>query len=302
MFWQAFLQVRLAQRLGKPIVMAPQSIGPFADRFASRSMKRLLSHGSVRAILLREPISLQFVERLLGGDSSPRRASFCPDLAFLLGAGSPNAETAARPAAPGRPVLAVTVRDWLFSRRRGAARNEARTAYLDAVAEVCIRFHRKYSGSVMIFAQARGPGLLEDDRRISHELAAMLRSDIAPPDVEMADLPEDASPEKIIATLSGADLLLASRFHSAILAMTAGRPAIALGYQPKSEGMMGMLGLERFCLPMDGLEPSRLHAIIDEVLANPARFVAERVRPAVAAARTEIRKAMRIALGPFLPA
>ena len=42
-------------------------------------MKRLLSHGSVRAILLREPISLQFVERLLG-DRTRMLAAISHDL------------------------------------------------------------------------------------------------------------------------------------------------------------------------------------------------------------------------------
>jgi colanic acid/amylovoran biosynthesis protein len=302
MFWQAFLQVRLAQRLRKPVVLAPQSFGPFANRIAFRSMRRLLTHDTVRKILVREPNSLRLVADLVAGTPSQDRVWLCPDLAFLLEPAAVGVEDAPRPG-PGPPLLAVTVRDWLFPDRHGAAaRAEARKNYVAAVAAACAWFHQRFSGALKVVAQARGPGRLEDDRGISLELVTALRASVPESHVEIADLREDAPPETVIAAIGRADLLLASRFHSAILAMTAGRPAVVLGYQPKSEGMMRMLGLERFCLPMDGLEASDLFPLFDEVMADPARFVAEHVRPGVAAMRVEIRTRMRGALESLLPA
>ncbi len=301
MFWQAFLHVRMAQRLGKPVVFAPQSLGPFANRIAARSMARLLAHDTVRAILVREPVSARLAAELLAGTPAASRVWLCPDMAFLLerAARTPGA---APPRPPRGPLLAVTVRDWLYPDRRGAgARAEARRAYLAAVTAACDFFHARYAGSIRVVVQARGPGLLEDDRAISRELVAALAGRVPGDRVELADVAEDAPPEAVAGALAGADLLLASRFHSAILAMTAGTPAIALSYQPKSDGMMRMLGLEKFCLPMDGLEAPHLFPLVEEVMADPVRFAAERVRPAVASMRVEIRAKMRAALAPFLP-
>jgi colanic acid/amylovoran biosynthesis protein len=301
MFWQALAHVGLAQRMGKPIVFAPQSVGPFANRLAARAMRRLLSHVSVRAILLREPRSLACVHELIGGGPAASRTFLCPDLAFLLEADAPRGGAAAAPA-QRRPVLAVTVRDWLFADRSSAAgRAAARSSYLVTVADACVHFHRRSSGSVRILPHSRGPGQLEDDRPISRELAGSLRGRIPDECVSLLDLAGDDSPQQVMAALADADLVLASRLHSAILAMAAGRPAIVLGYQPKSEGTMALLGLERLCLPMDGLDLSRLAQLIEEVLDNPERFAAERVRPAVASARAEIGARMHAALTPFRP-
>ena len=312
MFWQAYLQVRLAEWIGKPVVFAPQSIGPFANSMAARSMRRLLSHHTVAAILLREPVSLGLATDLLAGAPAPAPVRLCPDLAFLFDRGPTDAHPGAAAArgphdgpAAGRrrPVLAVTVRDWLFPDRRGsAARADARTGYLAAVEAVCVWFHRRFGGSVTIVTQARGPGRIEDDRTISRELAAALRAGIPAPHVMLVDLPEDAPPEAVVSTLAGADLLLASRFHSAILAMAAGTPAIALGYQPKSVGMMRMLGLERLCLPMEGLEASRVIPLVEDVMTDAAAFSAAHVAPAVAAMQAGIRTHFRGAIEPLLQA
>lgn len=296
MFWQAFAHVRLAQHIGKPVVFAPQSVGPFANRLAARAMKRLLSHRTVHAILLREPRSLATVRELLGDDAAISRTFLCPDLAFLLGTDAPLVSRKASQA-QRRPVLAVTARDWIFEgKRSAAARAAARGRYLASLAEVCVRFHRYSSGSVRILPHSRGPGHLEDDRPISRALAGSLRGRIPDECVTLVDLADDASPRQVIAALAETDLVLASRFHSAILAMAAERPAIVLGYQPKSEGTMELLGLGRFCLPMDGFDPSRAVELVEEVLDDPERFAAARVRPAVASARAEVRERMRTVL------
>ncbi len=301
-FWQAFLQVRLAQRLGRPIVFAPQSFGPLASCLASRMLRSLLSHRGVRRVLVREESSLELVRGLLRDAPDAARVSLCPDLAFLLN-GEERDGGARHGSSLPAPVLAVTARDWLFPERRGEGdRRAARRAYLQALRDVCLDFHRRRNGSILIFAQSRGPGRLEDDRAISAELGAALGGAIPASYLAQVDLPEDAPPAQLLATISRADLLLASRFHSAILAMIAGKPAIALGYQPKSLGMMKMLGLERFCLPMDGFQPAHVLPLIDELLAGRERFVAQRVRPAVAAMRSEIAARARETFAPFLPA
>ena len=45
------------------------------------------------------------------------------------------------------------------------------------------------------------------------------------------------TPEEAIERYGGFDLVIGSRLHSALLALCAGVPALALGYQPKSAGI-----------------------------------------------------------------
>ncbi len=299
MFWQAYAHVALALRLGRPVVLAPQSFGPFSNRVAAAALRRLLSRGGVQRVLAREEVSLDLVRRLLGPALAPR-ISPCPDLAFLFEPPAATGRGVSLATLPG-PVLAVTARSWLFPDRPRAGAKAAQHGYLAALVATCTEFYRRRRGSILVFAQARGPGRLEDDRAISRELVAALSERVPPAHVALNETPENAPPDRIVAVIRAADAVLASRFHSAILAMAADRPAVALGYQPKSAGMMRMLGLERYCLPMDGLAPDRVLALLDEILEDRARFVAEKVRPVVNEVRGTIRRTMRDALGPFAP-
>ncbi len=298
-FAQVVLQVSLAERAGKPVVFAPQSFGPFANRFAARTVRKLLSHATVKAVLVREGSSLDLVQGLLRGTASPPAVSLCPDLAFLLEHDGPDGEPL--PALPP-PVLAVATRDWLFpGGRSGTERQAVRRAHLAELTRTCLEFHRRWGGSIRVFAQARGPGRIEDDRVISAELVALLRQAVPASHLALTEIAEAASPRRVLAALSSSDLVLASRLHAAILAMVAGKPAIALGYQPKGLGVMRTLGLERYCLPIEDLEAGRVLALVEELLAD-RDFVAQRVRPAVAAARSRIRAAMGAVLAPYASA
>ncbi len=303
MFLQAWAQVRVAQRMGRPVLFAPQSFGPLANRPAERLLRRLLADGRVRAVLAREEASLDLVRNLLGGTGREDTASLCPDLAFLAEERLPEAsavppEMAALPP----PRLAVTVRDWLSpgrsARRRGARRHE----YVEAVASACGAFCRRTGGSVAVLPHARGPGALEDDRAVSAELHGRLQGTAPGGRTALVDLPGDALPARVEAAVGAADVVLGTRFHSVILALVAGVPAVALGYQPKSLGMMRMMGLERYCLPMDGAEPDRLADLLVELAERREQLAAEVVRPAVAAMRTAAETGMRAALEPFLTA
>jgi colanic acid/amylovoran biosynthesis protein len=297
MFWQAWLPIRLALRAGRPVIFAPQSFGPFANARAANAVAHLLDHDGVRTVLTREPVSLDLLMRLLRGRPVAGRVTLCPDLAFLHGG------TAADEPKPRRlppPVLAITAREWAPVGGARAERAASRRAYLEALAGVVCRFCEGQGGSVRVVVQSRGPGRLEDDRQISRELAALLRAHGVPEErLDLVEPEEAAPPGRLVAALRDVALLIATRFHSAILAMTAGRPAIAVGYQPKSLGMMTMLGLARYCVPMEALEPSRLLPLVDEVMADPERFADEHVRPAVAAARREAAAVMRRVLEPF---
>jgi len=302
MFAQAWLHCAVAQRLGKPLLFAPQSFGPFTNRRAARALAGLLSHPTTTRVMAREEVSMALALDLLAASGAVDRACLCPDLALLF---DPSDAFRQGPAQTGRPapILAVTARDWLFpaSRDRGE-RRIARRGYLDKLREVCVQFHHRWGGSILLYAQSRGPGHLEDDRAISAELANALRDHLPSTHVDHVDLAEDASVAEVASVLARADLLLATRFHSAILAMAIGRPVIVLGYQPKSVGMMRMLGLERFCLAMDSFEPPHLTSLVDELLADPAAIVSETIRPAITDARRHIRAAMGEALAPFAAA
>ncbi len=300
MFLQAWAQLRLAERLGKPVVFAPQSFGPLGNPTAAHLLRRLVADARVRAVLVREQVSQGVLQGLLGdaGEKVPMR--LCPDLAYLAEPGPGPAPAAADEVeALPRPRLAVTVREWLFPGAGRRSRADRREAYLGGVAAACGAFCRRTAGSVVVVPHARGPGALEDDRPISAELHARLGAAVPPDRRALIHSSAVSSPGEVGAILGAADLLLGTRFHSAVLAMTSGVPAVVLGYQPKSVGMMRMMGLERYCMPMDGVDSGRLADLLVELAGSRESIVADAVGPAVAAMRTGAERVMRAVLEPL---
>ena len=74
---------------------------------------------------------------------------------------------------------------------------------------------------------------------------------------------------ELISCLSDADIVVASRFHGALLSLLLRRPVLALSYERKVRQLMADLGQSRFCLDIEG-------ATIGEVMRLCAEIQAER--------------------------
>ena len=72
------------------------------------------------------------------------------------------------------------------------------------------------------------------------------------------------------------DLLIATRFHSAILALISGVPVLSVNYQPKSSGMMKTLGLERYSVDIAEARPEVLWPLAEELMERR-----DRLKPAI---------------------
>jgi colanic acid/amylovoran biosynthesis protein len=300
MFWQAYVHVRLAERLGKPVLFAPQSFGPFANHAAGRLLKRLVSDPTVVRAFARERESLTFLHGFSQCGETDARFAICPDLAFAFEAdrkGALAGDTVAMP----RPVLGVTVREWGFPECRGRTEKEAkRASYIDGIVASCGSFHARTGGSLIVIPQSRGPGRLEDDRAISRELVEHLAGVISGEFVSLAAVAEDASPQHVLGLVASVDVMLATRFHSAIFACLAGKPFVAVGYQPKTAGIMTMLGLTEFSVPIEEVTGERLAAILEKLVRDGQSIMETRIRPATTRLAAEARSTMKNALLSFV--
>lgn len=273
MFLQNLFHLKLACLLKKPVVLFPQSFGPTFDDRSSRLLANLVTDKSVKRVLVREENSLRFLERALGNKFDPARFVLCPDLAFLLAPDDGGDDIQGLP----RPVTAITVRHWDFPELSSAAEKEKRRrGYFAGLEETAARIYQTWGGTILLFPQSRGPGAFENDRPASLKLYHALKSRIPPGRLAWVDFPDVVSPQAIQRLCARADLLLATRFHSAILALLGGTPVLSLNYQPKSSGMMRMLGLERYAVDIAEVRPEVLGPLADEILGQGSRF-----RPAI---------------------
>jgi colanic acid/amylovoran biosynthesis protein len=97
------------------------------------------------------------------------------------------------------------------------------------------------------------------------------------------------APVELQAAYSRLDLLVATRMHSAIFALSAGVPALAIGYLHKSAGIMEMLGLERYVLDIDTIDAERLCAVADRLWDERAA-VRARIATRIPAMRATLEK------------
>jgi colanic acid/amylovoran biosynthesis protein len=271
MFFQNFLPVKIAAASRKTIVFFPQSFGPLFSPSAGRWLKGLLESETVVRIYARESASRAFLGNLLSQPAA-QKMDLCPDMAFLLkneGGSSPMAWVGDRP----RPVLVVTARHWDFpmTKRRQEKRGRQRS-YLSVLEETCLEFYRRWRGSVVIVPQARGPGFFEDDRIPSRHIWERLKKHIPETHLAWIDLPPVVSPFRLMEILSQADLILATRFHSAIFGMVSGIPVISLAYQAKSASTMEWLELDEWSIPITEIDAENIVRLADRILRNKAEI------------------------------
>jgi len=296
-FYQNILNVRLAQALGKPVVFFPQSFGPFLSSPARRAVLRLLGHRWTVRIFVRESSSGDQIGGFVP-DSVRKKIEICPDMTLWLRPGDREADDPALAGLP-RPLLLLTVRDWDFPEAGMLEEREAlKRRYLRAVADAACRFVSRTGGSLAVVPHTRGPGDFEDDRIVSGRLWASLKDALPRTRSRLVVFPGYTPPTRFLGLYASADLVLATRTHSAVFALLSGTPAVSIHYQPKGSGIMGMLGLGEYSFPISGLNPDSLAEAMDSVL-NRRTEIRPRLAERFASLRSEIESKIRSSLKDF---
>jgi len=239
--WRTLFPFVLARRSGTPFVLYGQSIGPFATTFQTWVARKVLNYAAL--ILVRERLSAELLNRI----QVRAPVAVVPDLAFAL------------PSAPkdevdhllkkyglprGRPLVGITVRDW----------HSVRGAYRASIRVALERLLQNTPAHVVIWPHCTGPGDFEDDRRASCALARSLCNY-----TRLTLIQEEISPQLLKACYGRMEMMIATRFHSAIFALSELVPTIVIGYWgPKAEGIMEELGLQKWVYRMQALNASDL--------------------------------------------
>ncbi|HEY0601967.1 MAG TPA: polysaccharide pyruvyl transferase family protein [Herpetosiphonaceae bacterium] len=246
-----WLGIALAVLMGKPLIFLPQSFGPLPGAVQQEMLRWLLSRSAL--VVAREYRSL----RLLAEIGLRRRVLVLPDLAF----GDDSTESPLVPQVAAltgdrQPLIGLTLMDW--QGQNPQFHNQR--SYENAVLALMRHVGERYGARVVLFAQCTGPTAAHDDRIIARRLLAEARSQ----GIDGVYFVDAAlSPEQLKAAYEHLDLLVATRMHSAIFALSRNVPALAIGYLYKSVGIMEMLGLERHALDIATIDAETLCAGFD---------------------------------------
>lgn len=286
MFLQNLAHVKLAYRMKKPVVFFPQSFGPILNSPSRHLLSKLLTHDLALRVYAREDISRDFLERVL--KVNPAKVALCPDMVFYLSAEDFPGDDRVSLDLVG-PVVAMTLRSWDFPEIKSREEKEKKNEdYLECLLEVCKRIYAKWKGSFCIYPHVRGPGRFEDDREITLKFWHRLQQIIPEDHRKLLDPDHVLSPYWLLNLLAQTDLIIATRFHSAILALIGGTPAIAINYQPKSLGMMRMLDLERFSIDISHMDADNIFSLAADTLIHQHE-VKQRIIRGVEKQRQRIR-------------
>ncbi len=261
--WYALFHLRLAQRLGKPVVILPNSFGPFRGKSARAQVQRVLSRCA--CITARESVSAGMLEELLGAP-----VPVYPDLGYYLAPtrhdeGRSICRNAGIPLGE-QPCVAFTLRPYRFPGSPDPRAAFAR--YLDAMAEL-VRHVAEQGFHPVLVTHVAGPSAHEDDRLAISELLPRLE-DLP---VSRLDFPGDC--RDIKAVYGCMDYLVGTRFHSVVFAQEVGVPCLTIAYGGnKATGIMHDIGLDDYVLPIDEVTGAELCRRFDQLRAETLRVKA----------------------------
>lgn len=255
-------EFRVAMRLGRPLALFTQTMGPFGPRRAAQ-LRPVFEYSSL--LLLRDQPSFENVRATGARDVT---AAVVADVAFTLGDEASVAAARERTLPADRPLrVAASVRDWPFFRTRSP--EEGMRAIVDSFARLSEHLSRR--GAHVEFASTcQGiPEYWKDDSRVAAAVAQAATVD---------DITVDAGfrmPDALMEHYRSFDLVVSMRMHACILALAAGVPVLPVAYETKTKSLFQRLGFGDWVLDVETLTPESLIETCDRVLAElPARRAA----------------------------
>jgi colanic acid/amylovoran biosynthesis protein len=262
--WPRFFGYLTAVILGKPLFFYAQSMGPMQG-LIFRSMYRWLFKRAA-LIIVRDGRSAEFLRGL--GIREDKFVVTADEAIAGLGqfdARVPPCDCAMRPQ-DKRLNIGISVRRWKFPHR--SDREELMAGYIEAVRQLCFHLVEGHGAQVTFISTCQGvPGYFADDSELALEIVNALPADVRK---SVSVSRHFHHPLDLLAVMRRFDLFVGTRMHTAIMALLAGVPTVAVAYEHKSVDLFSRLGLGEFVLEMDAGKDV-LESTVDSAFANADR-------------------------------
>lgn len=277
---------QLSLYLGKPLVFFTQSLGPFANP-QNRAELLPIFQESI-AVLVRDEQSYANLEEL-GVDKT--RIHLAADAVFALSdvPAIEAAKTNGRSAE--RLRVAISVREWKHFKTIDPA--EGMKRYIESLRGLTTYLVEKHHADVTYISTCQGmPEYWTDDSKLAQIIVDGL------PESIRESVSVDSSfrrPAELAATLKNYNLVIATRMHMAIIALSVGTPVLPIAYEFKMHGLFERLGQARWVQDIESVSGAVLIEKLEEFLAalpelRQPLFTAVRREHASAIASGEIVK------------
>ncbi|MCZ4313848.1 polysaccharide pyruvyl transferase family protein [Comamonadaceae bacterium G21597-S1] len=225
-FFYYWLSKNIVCSLGKPLILAPQTIGPFNGRLSRLLAKQVMRR--CKTIFARDHLSSEYL-RSLQITENCREAI---DVAFTLPYQKQTFE------AVKKTRVGINVSALLFNGGyTGANQFELNIDYPSTVRQIINTFLADPTVELHLVPHVIVPeSPVEDDFAIAEKLAQEY------PGIKLA--PRFSQPSVAKGYIAGLDFFVGARMHSCVAAFSAGVPVIPMAYSRKFAGLFGSIGYE----------------------------------------------------------
>jgi len=283
-FWIVTFPKLLALEQGRPLILMPQTYGPFLSPRRRRLAERIVRRA--RQAWARDARSFEVLLELLGSDLDPQRHRLGVDVAFGLQARAPGAKLGDRVAgwlaASDTPRIGLNVSGLMYLNPELMLRNfRHQASYRRVIDGLLSRIISATDARVLLVPHVLvPPGNYESDPQACAEVVAGLgpaareRVEVLPPTL-------DAAETKWV--ISRLDWFCGSRMHSTIAGLSSGVPTAAVSYSSKFEGVFECCGQEQHIVdPRELDEPTMADRLFESWRRrDDARTVLRERLPAV---------------------
>ncbi len=304
--WQRFLAVLepklMAIRHGIPLVLLPQTIGPFQSPKAQQLATQVLR--GAHQVWARDEQSFELLQQMVGKSATPVQLHKGVDLAFLLEPEAPKELPSeiqhwlSSRDGDGQPIIGINVSGLVYNDPQSAkVQFGLRTDYRQVLVEFLRWCIRSTPAKVILIPHVlTQPGSRESDFDAAKALLDAVPANVAE---RVSILPPDYTAAELKWLIAQLDWFCGTRMHSTIAALSSGVPTVSLAYSMKTQGVFAQCGLSREVLEMRELDSHvaatelktaflTRHVTLDR-LASHLPTVREQARQQVNAIVAEVR-------------
>ena len=245
-------QSLLAILLRKPLFFFPQSIGPFCSKFFKFLAKFILDRCNV--IMVREEISRDYLLKM----KIMAPIQLVPDLSFLIA-----------PASEQR-ILEIFSKENVEIKRPlvGIAIRENMYKHLDVFSEVIDHLILKMNARIIFIPHTSISGpYLYDPRFLARKILKKIKVK-----QHISLIEGEYTAEELRGLIGKCDLFISAYMHASASALSMHIPTISISYSHKTAGLMNLMGLGKFVLPLDDLDAIQLIKKTEEAYRNLDRI------------------------------
>jgi polysaccharide pyruvyl transferase WcaK-like protein len=276
MLFERMMEVTVAKYLHKPLVMFPNSVGPFRTKLGLLMSKLALNNFD--ALIIRDSVSYNALKRL----GVVPKMTLTSDAALLF-----SADASINAPKFGKPSIGVSIGVYNQSlNERDFQRFLLNNASaLDKIVEL-------YDFDVS-FLPHFITGFENDDLEVSTTVMGKMKHRSRARVYKIDRL------EEFKRCLEQMELLISSKMHPMILATSGFVPTVCIAYDHKQTGFLSDLGLTDCVIPLKDVDSDLIVSKVTQVIDSKPRIVSL-LNSRIPVLQRDVKAAMRDALQPFL--